>query len=101
MIEPDSPRWRAVSEPRYPHEFFTRDALREILPDRDPVRVWTGFEFEDRDGALHRLDALVVTGLGVFALRTLRLAGTIEGDEQSWRIHRADGRIDVVDHPLP
>lgn len=100
MITADSSRWHAVSDPRFPHELDTRAHLQAVLPDRDPVRVWTGFEFEDRDGALHRLDALVVTSLGVFALRTLRLAGTVEGDEQHWTVRRLDGRLEVIDQPV-
>lgn len=34
--------------------------LRELLPDRAPFQAWANFEFRDRDGKWHEVDALVL-----------------------------------------
>ena len=41
---------------------------REALPDRDPVFVYTNFEFIGDDGSVNEIDSLVVTQAGVFLL---------------------------------
>lgn len=60
-MEATSPRWQAIADSEFPWE---RDALafvRERLPDHDPYRAWSSFEFIADDGSINEVDLLVWT----------------------------------------
>jgi hypothetical protein len=38
-------RWKQFAATRYAHEREALDFLRETLPDREPIFVYTNFEF--------------------------------------------------------
>ena len=51
------PRWNAITESEFPWEREALDFVRERLPDRDPYRAWTNFEFIADDGSVNEVDA--------------------------------------------
>ena len=54
-----SQRWIAVTEPQFPWERSALTYLRERLPDQDPFRAWSNFEFIAEDGSINEVDLLV------------------------------------------
>jgi serine/threonine protein kinase len=92
-------RWKQFAESRYAHEREALDFLREALPDRDPVFVYTNFEFIGDDGSVNEIDALVVTQAGVFLLELKSRGGIVTGNRHLWDWNK-DGRIITVDSPL-
>lgn len=65
-MDATSPRWREITVSEYPWE---RDALafvRGRLPDVEPYRVWSNFEFIADDGSINEVDLLALTPKGFF-----------------------------------
>ena len=56
-----SQHWITVTESAYPWERAALSYLRERLPDQDPFRAWTNFEFVAEDGSINEVDLLVVS----------------------------------------
>ncbi len=92
-------RWKQFAESRYAHEREALDFLREALPDRDPIFVYTNFEFIGDDGSVNEIDALVVTQAGVFLLELKSRGGIVTGNRHLWDWNK-DCRIITVDSPL-
>ena len=64
-MDATSSRWQAITDSEFPWE---RDALafvRDRLPDHDPYRVWSNFEFIADDGSINEVDLLVLTPKGL------------------------------------
>ena len=89
-MEPDSKRWRKVSESQYPWETDALNALRELLPDAAPFQAWTNFQFTD-GGRIHEVDALVITPKGGFVIEVKAWSGVVHGDQGRWTQVRTDG----------
>ena len=66
-------RWKQFAESRYAHEREALEFLREVLPDREPIYLYSNFEFIADDGSVNGIDALAVIHAG---------AGTCRG---TWR----------------
>ncbi len=64
--------------------------MRSLLPDTDPFRVWTNFEFTD-GGRIHEADALAITPKGVFLIEIKSWSGRVHGDQGTWVQERRDG----------
>lgn len=92
-------RWLAVAESRFAWEREALEWLRAQLPDRDPWRVWTNFEFIDDEGKVSEVDALVLSPAGLFLVEIKSRPGTLIGDVHSWTWN-TDGRSSTVDNPL-
>lgn len=92
-------RWHVIAESRTPWEKEALDYLRDRLPDREPVRVWSNFEFIADDGSINEVDALVLTATGFYLVEIKSRPGVIEGDAHTWSWHDA-GRIVTDDNPL-
>lgn len=54
-------RWVEVTESEYPWEREALGYLRERLPDTEPFRAWSNFEFIAEDGSINEVDLLVVS----------------------------------------
>ena len=54
-----APRWIAVSQSAFEWEREALDFLRDHLPDNEPWRAWSNFEFIDDEGRVNEVDALV------------------------------------------
>ncbi len=95
-----SPRWTAVSEPAFPWEREALDFLRSHLPDHEPWRAWSNFEFIDDEGRVNEVDVLVLTPAGLVLVEIKSRPGTVGGDASTWK-WIAEGRPIEVDNPLP
>ena len=89
-MDATSQRWTQVTPSQHSWEADALDALRSLLPDADPFRVWTNFEFTD-GGRIHEADALAVTPKGVFLIEIKSWSGRISGDQGTWVQERRDG----------
>ena len=93
-------RWRKVSDSAYPWEREALEFLAARLPNREPVRVWSNFEFVSNDGHVNEVDALVLTAKGLFLVEIKsRPARKLTGDAYAWAW--TDGARAVhTDNPL-
>lgn len=89
-MEATSPRWTQVTPSQHSWEADALEALRSLLPDADPFRVWTNFEFTD-GGRIHEADALAITPKGVFLIEIKSWSGRVEGNQGTWVQERRDG----------
>ena len=84
---------------QYEHERRALDFLREGLPDHDPYRAWSNFEFQTNDGATYEVDLLVLTKQGFWLIEIKSWPGRIWGDAGTWtRSH--DGKTVSDDNPI-
>lgn len=92
-------RWKEITPSQFP---WGREALtfvRERLPDHEPYRVWSNFEFIAEDGSIYEVDLLVLTPKGFFLVEIKSRPGVIEGDAGAWTWTDSGRRI-VVDNPV-
>lgn len=95
----ESPRWNIITPSQYEWERRALDFLRTGLPDHDPYRAWSNFEFQASDGAIYEVDLLVLTKQGFWLVEIKSWPGKITGDLATWnRTH--DGRTVTEDNPL-
>ena len=45
---------------QFTHEAEGLNLIRALLPERDPFRAWSNFEFRDGHGKWHEIDLLVL-----------------------------------------
>jgi hypothetical protein len=82
----EPPRWNIVTPSQYEWERRGLDFIRTGLPDHDPYRAWTNFEFQTSDGAiyevgLHYIDIKVAKAIA----RAMEQAG-IRPSQRSRRV---------------
>lgn len=92
-------RRKQFAESRYAHEREALDFLYEALPDRDPLQIYSNFEFIGDDGSVNEIDALVVTQAGVFLLELKSRGGIVTGNRHLWDWDK-NGHTISVDSPL-
>jgi serine/threonine protein kinase len=95
-----APRWTAVSPSPFEWEREALDFLRDNLPNHEPWRAWSNFEFIDDEGRVNEVDALVLTPVGLILIEVKSRPGTILGDAYSWT-WRTQGQEVTTDNPLP
>jgi serine/threonine protein kinase len=95
-----SGRWTAVSQSTFEWEREALDFLRDRLPDHEPWRAWSNFEFIDDEGRVNEVDALVLTSVGLVLIEVKSRPGTLRGDAYSWT-WTTEGRQVTTDNPLP
>src|SRR5450755_2733196 len=78
------PRWTVVSPSAYEWEREALEFVREHLPDHDPWRAWSNFEFVDDEGRVNEVDLLVLGPAGLMLVEVKSRPGTIDGDAHSW-----------------
>jgi serine/threonine protein kinase len=93
-------RWTAVSQSAFAWEREALEFLRSHLPDQEPWRAWSNFEFIDDEGRVNEVDALVLTPFGFVLIEVKSRPGSVRGDAYSW-IWTTEGRHITVDNPLP
>jgi hypothetical protein len=89
MITPSSFAWE-------------RDALefiREGLPDHEPYRAWSNFEFISDDGTINEVDLLVLTPQGFFLVEIKSRPGVLSGDSSTW-VWTHEGKVQSEDNPV-
>jgi serine/threonine protein kinase len=95
----ESPRWKIITPSKFEWERRALDFIRKGLPDHDPYRAWSNFEFQAPDGAIYEVDLLVLTKQGFWLVECKAWGGRIAGDSGSWT--RTDGRkIKSEDNPV-
>lgn len=97
-MDPTSPRWKEISPSEFPWEREALEYVRERLPDHDPYRAWSNFEFIAEDGSIHEVDLLVLTTKGMFLVEIKSWPGNTEATPGPWTVHQ-DGQIKVRDNP--
>lgn len=93
-----SVRWRAISESAF---LWERDALqfvRERLPDQEPYRAWSNFEFIADDGSINEVDLLVLAPGGFFLVEIKSRPGVLTGDAHTWTWQDHDRQL-IDDNP--
>lgn len=98
-MDAESARWTTVADSPHDHEREALAFLRRRLPDREPYRVWSNFEFTAPSGALYEVDALAVTDNGVHLIEIKSHPGEIGGDGGTWRWVTPEGRRRTFDNP--
>jgi serine/threonine protein kinase len=94
-----SQRWIAVTEPQFPWERSALTYLRERLPDQDPFRAWSNFEFIAEDGSINEVDLLVVSLYKIYLVEIKSRPGRVSGDAGTWTWTQ-EGRPYTEDNPL-
>lgn len=89
-----APRWTAVSQSAFEWEREALDFLRDHLPDHEPWRAWSNFEFIDDEGRVNEVD------VGLVLIEVKSRPGTLRGDAYSWT-WTTEGRQITTDNPLP
>ncbi|MCX5688863.1 MAG: NERD domain-containing protein, partial [Planctomycetota bacterium] len=92
-------QWKAITESRFAWEREALDFLRERLPDHEPWRAWTNFEFIADDGTTNEVDALIFSPRGLFFIEIKSRPGILSGDGGCWT-WKNDGRSFTDDNPL-
>jgi serine/threonine protein kinase len=92
-------RWQVIAPSAFPWEQEALDWLRDHLPNRDPWRAWSNFEFIDEEGKVNEVDLLILSPVGLFLVEIKSRPGVLSGDAHSWT-WLTDGRSITVDNPL-
>lgn len=97
-MSPD--RWKEIIPSQFPWEREALEYVRQLLPDHDPYRAWSNFEFIAGDGSINEVDLLVVTAMGVFLVEIKSRPGILSGDLGTWVWKKENGGIFTEDNPL-
>ena len=93
------PRWTEITPSEYAWEREALDYVKARLPDNEPFRAWSNFEFIAEDGSINEVDLLVVSVHKVYLVEIKSWSGAISGDQSTWR-REVDGKVFLVDSPL-
>lgn len=92
-----------MADSDFDHEREALAFLRRALPDRDPIQVWSNFEFVTRQGKQYEVDALIMTSSGLYLVEIKSHPGRIEGDANTlyWtpEPEKKPNRQIPMDHP--
>ena len=92
-------RWRTISESEFPWEREALDYLREALPDQEPFRAWSNFEFITDDGRIYEVDLLLLSAKGLFLVEIKSRPGELRADSHTWVWREGVSQIEH-DNPL-
>ena len=98
---PDA-RWHEVSASPYEHERRAIAWLRDRLPDHEPWRAWSNFEFVAHDGSHNEVDLLVLGRTGVFLIEIKSHPGVVSGDQRLLEVSdpASPDRSRQLEHPI-
>ena len=89
-------RWKEVSPSQFAWEREALDFIRQGLPDCEPYRARSNFEFIADDGSINELDLLVFTPQGFFLTEIKSRPGVRWGDAQTWMWNHEGTRRNAV-----
>jgi hypothetical protein len=92
-------RWKEVSASQFAWEREALDFIRQGLPDCEPYRAWSNFEFIADDGSINEVDLLVFTPQGFFLVEIKSRPGVLAGDAVTW-LWTHEGREVAMDNPI-
>ena len=95
----DSPRWKEITPSEHRWEREALAFVRERLPDHEPYRAWSNFEFIAHDGSVNEVDLLLLTPKGFYLVEIKSAPGIVRGDAGTWSSHH-EGKISTYDNPL-
>jgi len=93
-------RWKEITPSQFPWELEALEYIRKALPDHEPYRAWSNFEFTAFDGSINEVDLLVVTPGGFFLVEIKSRPGHLTGDPGTWVWKQDDGKLITEDTPL-
>lgn len=79
-----SGRWVEVSASQFSHEAEGLRLVKELLPDAEPFRAWSNFEFRDNQGRWHEVDLLVLGRDTLYLVELKYYRGRLRGDDHRW-----------------
>ncbi|GHU42425.1 protein kinase [Betaproteobacteria bacterium] len=79
-----SVRWNAISPSQFPWEQAALDFIQRALPNREPFRAYSNFEFIADDGSINEVDLLVIARYGIFLVEIKSRPGEVSGDTHTW-----------------
>ncbi|MBO6511423.1 MAG: NERD domain-containing protein [Roseibium sp.] len=91
-------QWTQVTPSDFSWEQEALEFLRESLPDHEPYRAWSNFEFIAEDGSMNEVDALILAPKGLFLVEIKSHPGEISGDAGRW-VWSHEGRRKSMDNP--
>ncbi|NRB41362.1 MAG: BREX system serine/threonine kinase PglW [Pseudomonadales bacterium] len=91
--------WKQVTTSDYAWEIEALAFAKEALPDHEPYRAWSNFEFIAQDGSINEIDLLVLTPKGLFLVEIKSHPGVMRGDAGSWVWEPPKGRTKYLDNP--
>ena len=91
--------WIEITPSEYAWEREALRYLRTKLPDGDPFRAWSNFEFIADDGSINEVDLLVVSLHCVYLVEIKSWRGVVSGDQSVWS-RTVGGRTFPTDSPL-
>src|ERR1051326_8160032 len=92
-------RWKSITPSAFSWEQDALTYIRERLPDLDPYRAWSNFEFIADDGTINEVDLLILTPVGFFLVEIKSWLGMLKGDLMTWVVEH-EGRLHTHDNPL-
>ncbi len=99
MHRSSSSRWIEITPSEYAWEREALHYLRSRLPDGEPFRAWSNFEFIAHDGSINEVDLLVVSLHYVYLVEIKSWRGVVSGDQSTWS-RSVEGRTFLADSPL-
>ena len=99
MQRPSTSRWIEITPSEYAWEREALHYLKTRLPDGDPFRAWSNFEFIAHDGSINEVDLLVVSLHHVYLVEIKSWRGVVSGDQSTWS-RTVEGRTFLTDSPL-
>lgn len=94
-----SGRWKTISPSQFPWEQDALDFVQRALPNREPFRAYSNFEFVADDGSINEVDLLIISRYSIFLVEIKSRPGEVGGDSHTW-IWRDGGREYFDDNPL-
>jgi len=95
----EQPLWKIITPSQYEWEREALEFLRVNLPDHEPYRAWSNFEFMTAEGAVYEVDLLTLTRQGLWLVEVKSRPGRVEGDVATWK-WKHDGRTLTDDNPV-
>jgi serine/threonine protein kinase len=92
-------RWKTISPSQFPWEQNALDFIQRALPNREPFRAYSNFEFVADDGSINEVDLLVISRYSIFLVEIKSRPGEVGGDSHTW-IWRDGAREYFDDNPL-
>ena len=101
MSKPAPRNWDVITTSSHPHEQRGLEFLWSNLPDHEPYKGWSNFEFTGLDGSQNEVDALVVSKQGLFLLELKAHPGyLVRADQADLQIKTPEGRSVQISHPI-
>ncbi len=93
-------RWKEITPSQFAWEREALEYVRTNLPDSDPYRAWSNFEFIAGDGSINEVDLLIAAPAGFFLVEIKSKPGRLSGDAGTWIWMDDSGRKTTVDNPI-